>query len=235
MSRLLFTPLALAFFASGCFRAHSISNEQGRPSHGDRDAMIAAPEAGGSGNFGYDGGAPGIRALDSGQVPPFDAAAAAEASQPAEGGATGEAGTSGSSTGGAGQASGGASYVDAGDSGPAVEPSYCRAFVDIWRGVQEGTGSSGKACRQCFADVSERCAVGDRYDGCPANSACVRRNCICNPGTTSGDCADRTYPEDLCACVDSCMTPGPSECHNIWYEHIQCFSEACADVCGTGN
>ena len=140
---------------------------------------------------------------------------------------------------GGGQAGDGASAGrNAGERGPLSEAvQACGDYLAFWkqRQSQREPGEpippegASAAYFDCFRAQESACAIP--ADDCQAAKACVDRHCLCTRDEpVASRCSASEYPEDLCACIETC-TGARTSCASRWRDYLTCTVSACAAAC----
>lgn len=94
--------------------------------------------------------------------------------------------------------------------GAVGDNASCGAFSEAWQTASCDSCLFSEPCD----DVRNRLATE-----CRPAYRCMERNCLCR---SAGDC-----PSATCACIDSCLTPEPGLCHELFVELVQCVVAHC--------
>jgi hypothetical protein len=110
-----------------------------------------------------------------------------------------------------------------------VRNPVCDDYRSVWIGYRI---AKREECSSCLLGTNGNCPP-TTVDPCSGAWGCMTRNCACEPGEDRGDCAQKPVPDDMCACLESCLPDGPSVCRQVWLDNMACVVRECRDVCGT--
>jgi hypothetical protein len=118
-------------------------------------------------------------------------------------------------------------------------PRACGDFLALWK-VRQGEREPGEPippemadapCFDCIQQQGSSCGALSVV-GCASAEACLERHCLCTTEQPlQRSCSASTYPNDLCACADTCFAKEDS-CAPAWARYTQCIIERCSQACG---
>ncbi len=110
--------------------------------------------------------------------------------------------------------------------------AMCSAYAMLWARSSLVTETT---CYRCtHREGKGECPGLYSLSQCEPGNKCVLRHCLCTsdlPANSSVQCAEATYPRDLCECIMACFSNDDVACIPNWWSRMECHLRTCAANC----